>query len=975
MDLKLEAALISRLDLNPVEAGQALEAIGQGAVDAFAIADHGTYRIARLQDGDADLARPIIENSTACFLLLDADGCCRYINRAGEQLLGWTADELRGTLLHARIHQHPDSPASIVNCPLARELAGGGAMRTREEMLVGRSGERMAVLITANPLIRDGQSLGTIVEIRDDRERKSATEELQLHQARLQLAMAAGGLGVHDYDVERDCAVWTPELYEIVGLDPRSVSRLADITSLIHPDDRARVSQAMTAALDPGGTGTFVEEFRLCRADTSEVRWVANRSQTTFAGDGPARRAVRSVGVLTDITERTRREANVQFLNEASALLTAASDARGAARQVLEMLAGHLHVGLAALGAWADDGAPVRSVVGHGDAHHLPAVIEGLSEVLRGGGGDELREGRAFAIDDLARDFHMAAPRALFPGLDAGAVIAVPFATRNRSTGLLIACSASVRTWSGDEIQLLRDLGTRLWPSLERADAEAELRESEARFRMMADQTPVVMWVHDVQGGLEFANRAYCEFFGVSLSEVYGPNWMPLVHPEDGAYVEAFTAALRDGTEFRADTRVRRADGEWRWVRSHGMPRYDAHGRVIGQIGVTRDITDQLLAATAERTAAREKDEFIAVLAHELRNPLAPIRTAMSLLRVHGSQEPRNIRYREVVERQVTQMARLLDDLLDVSRLSQGKLSLQRCPTALHDVITASVEMASPAVDDRRHTLTVEDIDPSIVVNADAVRLTQVFGNLLNNAAKYTDAGGRIAVSAVRHEDRVTVGVRDTGVGIEPDFALRVFDLFAQAGDANARSQGGLGIGLSLAKRLVEMHGGTIAVESAGRGQGSEFFVTLPVAGNAAPSSTPSERPWPEPLRRTVLVADDNVDNADMMAALLESLGCDVRVVYDGAAALADAESFRPDIIFLDLGMPGTSGQAVCEHIRQQPWGATPRIIAVTGWGQEEDRRRTREAGFDVHLVKPVDTDLLTRLVRDVPPVSFAGDN
>lgn len=368
----------------------------------------------------------------------------------------------------------------------------------------------------------------------------------------------------------------------------------------------------------------------------------------------------------------------------------------------------------------------------------------------------------------------------------------------------------------------------------------------------------------------------------------------------------------------------------------------------------------------------KRKDEFLALLAHELRNPLAPIRTSMGVMRARGTADPALARCRDIIDRQVTQMSRLLDDLLDVSRLSRGKLTLRPTTVRLADVLETAVETARPIIDDRRHTLHLHGLDSAIMLDADKARLTQVFANLLNNAAKYTDPGGRIDVIVQRHHGSARVTVRDTGMGIEPELRPRVFELFTQAGHAREMGEGGLGIGLALAQRLVEMHDGTIEAHSGGRGHGSEFVVTLPMVSTTRVPDRSNEPTAmaAASMRRRVLIADDNADAADTLAMLLEDLGCEVRTVYDGTEAIREAQSFRPDVILLDLGMPGVSGQTVCHRLRGEAWAADAIIVAVTGLGQDEDRRRTKISGFDHHLVKPVDTAVLVELVRDRRQVS-----
>jgi PAS domain S-box-containing protein len=367
------------------------------------------------------------------------------------------------------------------------------------------------------------------------------------------------------------------------------------------------------------------------------------------------------------------------------------------------------------------------------------------------------------------------------------------------------------------------------------------------------------------------------------------------------------------------------------------------------------------------KEADRRKDEFLATLAHELRNPLAPVRNAVQVLRMKGPDEP-DLRWgRDVIERQVDHLTRLIDDLLDVSRITRNKLELRKQRVALTEVISGAVESSRPLVEECGQTLTVTLPSEPVHINGDLVRLSQVFLNLLNNAAKYTERGGQIRLTAERQGGDVVVKVKDSGVGIPAEKLPRLFEMFFQVDRSLEKSQGGLGIGLSLARRLVELHGGKVEARSEGIGKGSEFIVCLPVlVDNVMPLSsrepTDNDCAQATPTRR-ILVVDDNRDSADSLAMLLRLMGNEVLTAYDGLAALEVAERIRPDVVLLDIGMPRLNGYDTCHRIREQPWGRSPVMIALTGWGQEEDKRRTQDAGFDAHLIKPVDPTALMNLL------------
>ena len=373
--------------------------------------------------------------------------------------------------------------------------------------------------------------------------------------------------------------------------------------------------------------------------------------------------------------------------------------------------------------------------------------------------------------------------------------------------------------------------------------------------------------------------------------------------------------------------------------------------------------TSALAATTlALQEANQRKDEFLAMLAHELRNPLAPIRTAVQLLRLKELGETHRQRARDVIERQVEHLVNLIDDLLDVSRITRGMITLQLEPVLVAAIVARAVETARPAIDAQRHALELDLPDELISVEGDKTRLVQVIANILHNAAKFMDPGGRIRLRAVREGQYVAIKIADTGIGIAPEVMPKIFELFTQVHSKSERAQGGLGIGLALVRRLTEMHGGTVNAVSDGSGRGAEFTVRLPImATPPAVMANPTKEPrtLPEIERQRILVADDNHDAAEALSLQLQLAGHDVRTVHDGAEALAVAKTFEPDIILLDLGMPKMDGYEVARQVRLVGAAGRATLIALTGWGQQQDRDRTKAAGFDAHLVKPVAEDLL----------------
>jgi len=406
-------------------------------------------------------------------------------------------------------------------------------------------------------------------------------------------------------------------------------------------------------------------------------------------------------------------------------------------------------------------------------------------------------------------------------------------------------------------------------------------------------------------------------------------------------------------------------DGTHTHMLGYAMPLRDEAGKPRGAVAAFMDITDRKLAEEALKLSDRRKDEFLATLAHELRNPLAPIRNGLQIIKLAGNDSAAVEAARSMMERQLAQMVRLVDDLMDVSRITQGRLDLHRVPVPLSAVLQSAVETSRPLIDLMGHTLTLTLPDEPIIVDADLTRLAQVFMNLLNNAAKYSERGGHIQVSVERNGAEAVVSVLDKGIGIANDHLPRIFEMFAQTDRSMEKSQGGLGIGLTLVKRLVEMHGGSIMARSTGPGHGAEFIVRLPVVPAASiPVAAAPAASSTSALH--ILIVDDNRDVADSLAMMLSTMGHDTRTAYDGQEGVALAERYRPDVVLLDIGLPTMDGYEACRRIREQPWTAHMMLVAVTGWGQDADRRRSKEAGFTHHLVKPVEPQVLVELLNEV---------
>jgi len=536
---------------------------------------------------------------------------------------------------------------------------------------------------------------------------------------------------------------------------------------------------------------------------------------------------------------------------------------------------------------------------------------------------------------------------------------------------VLIARDGSERAIADSGAPVVDDAGNIQGTVLVFRDVTEERRDERA-LRLLHEELQIIndyarfpVARADSQYRFLFVNKAYAERLGLQREQCVGKQIREVVGVPAFESVRPYIDAALGGrvVEFEIEIPYSGIYGR-RWMRCIYAPVREAGNQINSFVAAVTDITDRKVAEMALQEADRRKDEFIATLSHELRNPLAPIRTAAKILASPQLTHDGLKRAQGIIERQVTHMALLLDDLLEIGRITQGKLRLKKELVELSGAVDAAIEAARPLLDAKSHELHVSLPAESIVLEADPLRLAQILSNLLMNAAKYSDPGSRIDVTAARAGDTLSLSVKDDGIGIAPEHLTGIFDMFAQIEGHDGRSDGGLGIGLALVKGLTELHGGSVAAHSAGLGHGSEFTVQFPLpvrAANSVPSAADAAPNATE--RRKLLIVDDNRDAAESLAMLLEMAGHDVRVAYLGRTALSFAQTFRPDVALLDIGMPDLSGYEVARGLRQQPWAAGLQLIAITGWGQDEDRRRAAEAGFDNHLTKPIDPQQLERLI------------
>lgn len=580
----------------------------------------------------------------------------------------------------------------------------------------------------------------------------------------------------------------------------------------------------------------------------------------------------------------------------------------------------------------------------------------------------------------VLRDFVVQEDRAAY---DASIIEGQGEVHLRRRSGGVVPVHLVVRAFPQEELAatysvLIDDLTQqRLFEELQRT--EEALRETEERFRMLADNMDQLAWICDELGNVTWYNQRWLDYTGMSLENLRCWGWRQVQHPD---YVDAVIEGVkrsRDAGEPWDDTfPLRGKDGNYRWFLSRAVPIRDESGQTTRWFGTNTDVTEQLRiqeelrkVAAEMSTASRRKTEFLAILGHELRNPLAPLRSGLEVMKALKEDPDKLEEVRSTIERQTLHLTRLIDDLLDVSRIAQGKMTLEKRRVSVSEVIRNAVEEVRAIIEEADQELTITLPAKPPCLDADPNRLAQILSNLLNNASKYTPKGGHIWLNARLQDDYVVMTVRDDGIGIPVDMQSGVFEMFSQIDRPVEKGYRGLGIGLTLVKRLVELHGGTIHVKSEGPGTGSEFRLEFPrpsdmleMKSDEQPDNTAgvssSSRPG---VGSRVLVVDDNRAAADMLSMVVEMLGSEVRTAYDGQEAVEIAAEFRPDLVLMDVGMPKMNGCEAARRIRQEPWGERVALVALTGWGQEQDKQQTAEAGFDHHWVKPAEPAAIQALI------------
>ena len=841
--------------------------------------------------------------------------------------LGYNADQVIGKRdgdLFERVQDAANTEA------MKREVMRTGA-RERRDVLIHTEGVARYYDLLVEPLVdKAGATTGVACAAIEITERKRAEAEAQGVSVLLDTLLQTAPIGFCFLDRDLRFVRINERLAEINGLPAEA--HLGRHASEIVPT-LVETFQAVTARILATGEAELNHEFS---GETPAAPGV-----TRFWNESwyPVRDGAGEVmgfgGIVEDITERKRAEDALRKSQQFT-------------RSVLENL-------FAFVGVMTADGTLTYANRAPMEAAGIPA-----SEVL----GKKFWDCHWWNYSpEIQAQLREACERAA-----GGAIVRYDVPVR---------MAGDTRVWIDFQVAPLRDTEgrvTHLIPTAMdiavRRAAEEKLRDSEARFRALTTASSEVLFSMSADWSemRPLDGRSF-----LASAEAGSRTWLrDYNHPEDLSKIMArVRESIRTKSIFELEHRRRRLDGTWGWAFSRAVPILDAHGEITDWFGTASDVTLRKTVEIQSRQLAaelsdadRRKDEFLATLAHELRNPLAPIRNGLQLMKMPGVSAAAAEQIRSMMERQITHMVRLIDDLMDVSRITRGKLLLRTEHVALAVVVNTAVEASRPLVEQMGQELSVTLPQQALTVNADLTRLAQVFLNLLNNAAKYSRPGGHIHLHVEGQGSEVVVSVKDTGIGIAAEQLPHIFEMFAQVDRSLDTSRSGLGVGLALVKRLVEMHGGRVGARSEGLGTGSEFVVRLPLiveVSEVPESGAATERAVRSSLR--IMVVDDNRDGADSLAELLTMMGNHTRTAYDGQSGVDAVGEFRPDVILLDIGMPKLNGYEACRRIREQAGGESVVLIALTGWGQDDDRRRSHSAGFDHHMVKPVDPVTLMELL------------
>jgi PAS domain S-box-containing protein len=867
---------------------------------------------------------------------VDRDHRYRFKNRPYDQFF----HQGRQSAIGVHVREVMGEEAYQVVRPHIVEALSGRAQRfeTSIPYPAGQGGARLVDATYVPDTAADGSVRGFFVFVADVTARKQEQEKLQNTQLRLSLALRAGRAGTFEWDIPADTETWSEELIALHGFTSATFDGSHEAwLERIAPEDRKSIERTVENAL---ANGRVVTEFRIRRHDTGELRWMHGRGEVSYDDAG---QPVRMIGINADITELKLAEAALLESGQRLRLLT---DNLPALISYIDAT-GCYRFANATYAAWL--GADQGALIGRN-------VREFLSEEM------------------------WAYREPYFKQVLAGERVQFDAPTMHRTLGLRDCSIAYVPDVKADgEVAgfyvLVHDV-------TEQKRAERALREQERKLQLIYDSSSdslCLLATEENRFRVVSVNATFLTVAGLAREQVEGRFIEDIV---PSAHLSRVTARLRQAVDARNpvvfyETAALGGAG-LRYGEVSLIPIAAPDGTVTRVLAAVKDVTEKKKAEEALFEASRRKDEFLAMLAHELRNPLAAIRNVSHVLgneRLEGSAIRRSS---ELLQRQATQLARLVDDLLDVARITRGAIELQRTLRRLDEVLDAALETVQPLCAVKRQTINLQRASVPLWLLGDVARLTQVFSNLLGNAAKYSPDRSTIDVRIEQELTYAVVRIRDDGVGIDAQVLPHLFELFFQADQSLDRSQGGLGVGLTIVKSLVEMHAGHVEAHSEGIGKGSEFIVRLPLASEDAQNPlTPVPRQT-STARRRILVIEDNADAAQSLAMLLEISGHSVQIARDGPTAFASLEHFDAEVVLLDIGLPGADGYIVAQGIRERFPAPTRRLYALTGYGREEDRALALEAGFDGHLTKPVEPAALLKLIEQAPasdPASVRSTN
>jgi PAS domain S-box-containing protein len=906
----------------------------------------------------------------------DAQGRVVFLNGVAERLTGWTQSEAERRPLSEVFRIINETTREPLENPALRALREQRVVElANHTVLLAKGGAEIPVDDSAAPMrSEDGSALGAVLVFRDVTTRKRAHEA----QARLAAIVESSEDAIVSKTLDGVIQSWNAGAERIFGYTAaEAVGR--NITLLIPPERLAEETLIVSRLT----RGERVEHFETERIAKGGRRLHISLAVSPVEDDEG--RIIGASKIARDITARRQAEERLRasealhrFLHELATTTQSLTDAGEVMAATARALAEHLAVDRCAYAEVEDESVFIIT----GDyTRGVPSIV-GRWPVAAF--GPECARcmllNEPYVVDDVDLDPRAGSDLEAYRKTNIQAVICVPLHKAGKFAAAIAVHQTKPRAWSPAEVELVRTVVNRCWESLERTRAARALQEAAQRQALAVEAASLGDWSWDVATDLVTCSPRAAEIFGIGSGPLITWTAMQgLLHPDDRETAsKAVTRAIAAHGQYDVEYRVLRTPGDEVWVSAKGRAQYSVNGIASGMFGVVQDITErkrlerdlrQRVAELAE--ADRKKDEFIALLAHELRNPLAPIRAGLHVLKLGVADESGLQKARAMMDRQLSHMVRLIDDLLDVSRISSSRLHLQKKPVLLSEVVSHALEAVRPMIQSAGHQLHVSIPEVPVVFDADLTRVAQALGNLLTNSAKYTPKGGHIWLDAEQRGTEAFVSVKDSGIGIPAEALPRVFEMFSQVDRHVERMSGGLGIGLALVKGLIERHGGSVIAESPGPGLGSTFTIRLPVLApdgvHLAPVSEPAVVAAPAAPRRVVVVADDSTDGAEAMAELLEALGSEAYVAHDGVSVVELVERVRPQLVLMDVGMPRQNGLDATRQIRRETWGRDVTIIALTGWGQDADRERSRAAGCDGHLVKPIDVQSLKDLLWTLP--------